>query len=42
MIPTIKKLQVDDYLRLNFGCNWIVTGKYGSDITKTLKEAFAF
>ncbi len=42
MIPTIKKLQVDDYLRLNLGCNWIVTGKYGSDITKTFKEAFVF
>ena len=39
MIPTIKKLQVNDYLRLNFGCNWIVTGKYGSDVVHTLADA---
>ena len=42
MIPTIKKLQADDSLRLDLNCNWIVTGKHGSDITKTFKEALAF
>lgn len=41
MIPRITKLKVDDYFRLNYGCKWIVTGKYGKDITKTFKEALA-
>ena len=42
MIPKIEKLKVDDYARLNYKYKWMVTSKYGSDVTYTFKEAIAY
>lgn len=42
MIPRIKKLEADDYIRLNFGYKWMVTGTYGMDVTYTFRQALAY